>query len=213
MGYGDIVPKTPEARLFTISVIFLGISVFATVISSIIVPMVGQHLHDLFGKKRPNLPSNHIVIAGSGDLARNTYHALRDKHFEVMLVGRDWKPEIAEEAEIHPHHYVTGDHSRRITLEKAYIRNAHAILCLDPSDELNAFTLLAARQIKPDIRTVALINELRHAKTLQGLQPDLAIELQAAMASWLVQELLGEPPSGPLSSLLFFLAEKPSSAA
>lgn len=207
VGYGDIVPKTPEARLFTISVIFLGITIFATAISSVLVPMIGQHLHDLLGKKRPNLPNNHIVIAGGGDLARNTYHALRDKHFEVMLVGRDWKPEVAEEAEIHPHHFVTGDHTRRITLEKAYIRTAHAILCLDPSDELNAFTILAARQIKPEIRTVAVINHLRHAKTLFGLRPDLAIELDDGLAKWMVQQLLGETPKDPLSEMLFFLEE------
>ena len=210
VGYGDIVPKTPEARLFTISVIFLGITVFATAISSILVPMLGQHLHELLGKKRLDWPKNHIVIAGGGDLARNTYHALRAKQYEVMLVGRDWRPEVAEEAEIHPLHYVTGDHTRRITLEKAFIRNAHAILCLDPSDELNAFTLLAARQIRPDIRSVVLINEVRHAPTLLGLRPDLALELDAALATWVVQELLGEPLHDPLGRLLFFLEGEPT---
>lgn len=165
-------------------------------------------MHEILEKRRPHLPNNHIVIAGSGDLARNTYHALRDKHYEVMLVGRDWKPELAEEAEIHPHHYVTGDHTRTITLEKAYMRNAHAILCLDTADTLNAFTLLAARQIKPDIRSAVVINEVRHANTLLGLRPDLGIELNAVLASWVVQELLGEPVQDPMGRLLFFLDSK-----
>jgi voltage-gated potassium channel len=44
VGYGSIVPKTTEARVFTISVIFLGITVFSTAFSSILVPLIGQHL-------------------------------------------------------------------------------------------------------------------------------------------------------------------------
>ncbi|MEL5848301.1 MAG: ion channel, partial [Candidatus Igneacidithiobacillus chanchocoensis] len=207
VGYGSIVPKTAEARIFTISVILLGITVFSTAFSSILVPLIGQHLHSIIGKHHPTLPKNHIVIAGAGDLARNTYHALCTRYYKVVLVGRDWKPELADEAEIHPHHYITGDSSRTMVLEKAYLRNAYAILCLDASDDLNAFTLLAARQIKPDIRTVLLMNEVSHAKTLFGLQPDLVIELQAVMAAWMVQGLLGEPLQDPLSSLLFFLSD------
>jgi voltage-gated potassium channel len=167
----------------------------------------GQHLHNIIGRRRPDLPKNHIVIAGGGDLARNTCHALCSKYYKVVLVGRDWQPDVADEAEIHPHHYITGDPSRKATLEKANLHNAYAVLCLDPSDDLNAFTMLTARQIKPDIRTVVLINKLSHAKTLLGLKPDLAIELQTVMAAWMVQELLGEPPQDPLSNLLFFLSE------
>lgn len=208
VGYGDIVPKTAEARLFTISVIFLGITIFATAISSVIVPLVGQHLQELLHKGKKHYPNNHIVIAGGGDLARNTYHSLRDQHYEVMLVGRDWKPEVIEEAEIHPHHAVQGDHTRRITLQKAFVHNAHAILCLDPSDEVNAFTLLAARQLKPEIRSAVVINELRHANTLLGLKPDLALELHVAVATWMVEELLGEEISDPINRLLFFLDEQ-----
>ena len=42
VGYGDIIPAAPEARLFTISVIVLGVAVFATSLTAVIGPLISQ---------------------------------------------------------------------------------------------------------------------------------------------------------------------------
>jgi len=41
VGYGDIVPATPQSRLFALSVIVLGVAVFATSLTAVIGPLVG----------------------------------------------------------------------------------------------------------------------------------------------------------------------------
>lgn len=44
VGYGDIIPTTPEAKLFTVSIIVLGVAVFATSLTAVIAPMVSRSL-------------------------------------------------------------------------------------------------------------------------------------------------------------------------
>ncbi|HET8997607.1 MAG TPA: ion channel, partial [Acetobacteraceae bacterium] len=47
IGYGDIVPVTTEARMFAISVMILGITVFATSVSALLVPMINRRMERL----------------------------------------------------------------------------------------------------------------------------------------------------------------------
>jgi len=51
VGYGDIVPEAPETRLFTISVIVLGVAVFATSVTAVIAPLIRQSLKGILGRK------------------------------------------------------------------------------------------------------------------------------------------------------------------
>ncbi|MEL5849324.1 MAG: ion channel, partial [Candidatus Igneacidithiobacillus chanchocoensis] len=75
VGYGDIVPKSPEARYFVISIIILGITVFATSISAVVVPLInGRMQRLLLGEKKSDW-SDHYVLIGDNLFAQNTYRA------------------------------------------------------------------------------------------------------------------------------------------
>jgi voltage-gated potassium channel len=54
VGYGDILPKSDDARLFVISLIVLGLSVFATSLTAVAGPLVQSRLSRIItpGKKR-----------------------------------------------------------------------------------------------------------------------------------------------------------------
>ena len=83
VGYGDIVPKSPEARYFVISIIILGITVFATSISAVVVPLInGRMQRLLLGEKKSDW-SDHYVLIGDNLFAQNTYRALRRRHLLV----------------------------------------------------------------------------------------------------------------------------------
>ncbi|MEO6911192.1 MAG: ion channel, partial [Edaphobacter sp.] len=51
VGYGDITPQTPEARLFTVSIIVLGVAVFATSLTAVIAPLISQSLQRIVNRK------------------------------------------------------------------------------------------------------------------------------------------------------------------
>ena len=45
VGFGDIVPHSTDARLFTVTVIILGITIFAVSVASIAGPLISNNIH------------------------------------------------------------------------------------------------------------------------------------------------------------------------
>ncbi len=87
VGFGDITPHTSASRLFTTSIIILGISIFATSISAIAGPIIGGNLRRLVKGKAPTpMRKQHIIIAGITPLAQNVYAALRARGHEVTVI-------------------------------------------------------------------------------------------------------------------------------
>ncbi|HVC37766.1 MAG TPA: ion channel, partial [Gammaproteobacteria bacterium] len=74
VGYGDITPATVEARLFVISIIVLGVSIFAASLSAILVPVINRRITNLLkpGEKKMDR-TDHYVIVGDTPLSHNTY--------------------------------------------------------------------------------------------------------------------------------------------
>ncbi len=66
VGYGDIVPKSNEARLFVVSLVVLGLTVFATALSAVIGPIVQNRINRTLGYRREKVKRvNHFVITGA----------------------------------------------------------------------------------------------------------------------------------------------------
>jgi voltage-gated potassium channel len=80
VGYGDITPVTSEARLFVVSFILVGLSIFATVFVSALGPTISSEIDRIFYPKRKKMkPKNHVILAGEGAIARNTARELMDR--------------------------------------------------------------------------------------------------------------------------------------
>jgi voltage-gated potassium channel len=87
VGYGDIVPRTLEARMFTVSMIVLGITVFATTLSVVIGPLVGGSLkRALEGRMQRETRHNHYVIIGASSLAYTLWEELRSRNVPITVV-------------------------------------------------------------------------------------------------------------------------------
>ena len=77
VGYGDIVPITPETRLFVVSLLIVGLSVFATAIASVLGPAVSGEIDHFFNPREEKMqPKDHVILAGEGGLAVNTAREL-----------------------------------------------------------------------------------------------------------------------------------------
>lgn len=87
VGFGDIVPHTATARLFTVSVIVMGITVFATSISAIIGPVIGGNLKRLVkGRISHVMRKNHFIIAGATPLALSVYLGLKQRGDALTVI-------------------------------------------------------------------------------------------------------------------------------
>ncbi len=170
VGYGDILPKSDDARLFVISLIIVGLSVFLTSITAVVGPLVqGRLSRILEPRKRRMKRVNHFIITGDGALARNTARELllRDKAVVVIIDDED---AAFGEADI-----VIGDATDLEVLRKAGAETAHSVLALSDDDAENAFVILALRELNTDAKQVAAVGSRKNLERVRRVQPDMIL--------------------------------------
>ena len=202
VGFGDITPKTGAARLFTVSIIILGITVFATSISAVIGPIIGGNLRRLVtGKFSKSMRKNHIIIAGVTPLAQSVYKTLRERGIKAtVIVPPDGPHTYPEDADL-----IVGDATDSTTLVQAGAAHALYILALRGDDAENAFIVLAAKEIcGPKTRTVALVNTTMHLNKIRQVAPDIVFSLQSLGAEILARTVSGQPIDNSLITELLF---------
>lgn len=202
VGYGDITPQTGASRLFTASIIILGITVFATSISAVVGPMIGGNIKRLMKVRSSHtMRKNHIIIAGITPLAQSVYAALRTRGHEVtVIVPPDVVHTYPPDADL-----MAGDASNTAILQQAGVAQARYVLALRTDDAENAFIVMATREVGgAETRTVALANSSTHLPKIKRVGPDIVISLQTLGSEILARTLSGEPIDGDLITRLLF---------
>lgn len=191
VGYGDVTPQTPEAMLFTVSVIILGVAVFATSLTAVIAPMVSRSLARIVNNKRTGMKrENHFVVIGMSPLANNTWRELDKRGQAVTRIVRD----VArlDNTELEKADVVVGDPGSVDVLREAGADKATAILAMLDDDSENAFAILAARELGGHARTVAAVNNVEHMERIRLVQPNVVIAPQILGGELAAMLLCGE---------------------
>ncbi|MGH9413697.1 MAG: voltage-gated potassium channel protein [Terriglobales bacterium] len=193
VGYGDITPHTLHAKLFTVSIIVLGIAVFATSITAVVGPLVSGSFNRILNRKESRMHrSDHFVVVGLTPLALSAYRELRRRHQSVVLIASH----APDESEIDPADIIIGDANSTEVLERASARQARAVLAMRPDDSDNAFTVLAVKELKGTAQTVVALNDSQHLGRIRLVQPDLVIAPQVLGGEILAMALSGEAVTG-----------------
>jgi voltage-gated potassium channel len=209
VGYGDITPHTGTARLFTASIIILGITIFATSISAIAGPVIGGNLKRLVkGRFSTAMRKNHIIIAGATPLAMSVYDGLRRRGDEVTVIVPPGVPQEYPAAT----DLIEGDPSSVDVLHNAGVTRARYVLALRDDDAENAFIVLAAKEAcgENGAKTVALVNTSKHLEKIRRVNPDLVFSVQLLGAELLARAINGEPMDSQSITDLFFAKAAPN---
>jgi voltage-gated potassium channel len=202
VGYGDLYPVTATARLFTASIIVMGITVFATSISAIIGPVIGGNLKKIVKGRISNvMRKNHFIILGISPTAHSVYAGLIERGDQVTLVcATGSEHAYPADADI-----VYGDSSSADILLEAGAKKANYILALRTDDAENAFSILAAKEVAGEhTKTIALVNSSKHIPQIKRVKPDIVFSLQLLGSELLVRTLKGETIDNQLITKLFF---------
>jgi voltage-gated potassium channel len=205
VGYGDITPRTDDAKLFVVSLIILGITVFATSISTVIVPLIGSRMERLLAGEKKRMRKDHYIVVGENPLAQNTYRQLRDRKFDVTVILPN--PPTAKWVE--DSDLIIGDPTDSDVLQKAGAQYARAILALRNDDSENAFIVMAAKDIGGDAKTVAAVKNANNLQRVKRVAPDLIVAPDILGGELLAMALSGEKVDG--SSILnsLFITKAP----
>ena len=168
VGYGDIVPRSLDARMFVISLIMLGLTVFATALTAVLGPVLQNQISRTLGERKRKMPHvNHFIIAGDGVLARNTARELRHRGEPVVAIIE------AESSGYGDAEVIIGDATDLDTLRAAGGTVAKAILALSDDDSENAFVILAARELATEAKLVAAVSSRKNLERVRRVRPDM----------------------------------------
>jgi voltage-gated potassium channel len=189
VGYGDITPRTTDARIFTISLIVLGLAVFASALPAIVAPLIDKRMMNFLQPRRRKMKrTSHVIVVGDGPLARDAVRALAARGLQTTAILSE-KPD-AEAAQ--PGDFIVGDGSDTETLRQVDATEARAILALSEDDSYNAFVVLAAKEVSPNVRTVAAVSDTRNAGRVARTRPDVTLTLPQLGGELLAMALSGE---------------------
>lgn len=189
VGYGDITPHTAEARLFTVSLIVLGLVVFATSLTAILGPMMNKRLMNLLQPQRKSMKrKDHIIVVGDNPLARNAIKALSSRGLPVTAVWPTRPPEGTD----FPEDLVVGDGGDTEVLSNAGVSEARAVLALSENDSDNAFVVLAVKEVNEQVRTVVAVSDAHNLVRVRRVHPDVVLALPVIGGELLAMALSGE---------------------
>ena len=207
VGFGDIVPVTLDARVFTVTVIILGITIFTTSVVYV-VGILAKGTKEIV-RKRFSYMKNHYVVIGSTPMAVNVYQGLKKRELPVAVICQ----------ENHRSHYpekdniVTGDPTSSELLAAANVKHAKCVLIMTDSDSLSTFALLGVRELAGSdstVKTVVLINQESNMDKIRLLKPDMLFSLSTLGSEVLMQVLCGEAiSSDSISDMLLNKIAKP----
>jgi voltage-gated potassium channel len=198
VGYGDIVPVTPETRLFVTSFIIIGLGIFATILASVIGPAISVELSRIFSPAEDKVePKDHIILAGEGSIAQNTARELAvRKIFFIQIISPGSEPLIAGQQ------VVKGNPSEEKILLEAGAKTARMVIAAREDDGENAFISLVAKDLNPQVRVLALASSAGAISRLKLAQADLVFAPSAVGGRLLVNLVEGSNISPEFQDLL-----------
>ena len=185
VGFGDIVPVTPETRWFAVTLIIVGLGVFVSAIASAIGPKLSRELNRLLNPKmKPMEPKDHVILVGEGSIATNTATELKQRGvaFVQIVTAKTGGDEPGYQV-------IIGDATSDAVLREAGIQHARMVIAAREDDGENAFIALGAKDLNPKVRVMAVASSALSIRRLKLARADLVFS-PAAVGSRLLADLV-----------------------
>ena len=157
VGFGEVRPLSPAGRLFTIVLIFLGVSTVAYGLSSIgeylLTSGVIARLRKRGMMQAINRLEGHVIICGAGRVGRTAARTLQEMDQKFALIEAD--PELALSMQEEGWSVLEGDSTQDDVLLAAGLARAAGLLVCTGDDSDNLFIVLSARSLNKDLFIVA----------------------------------------------------------
>lgn len=169
VGFGEIRPLGAGGRVFTLSLIAIGMGAVFTalaVLTSLVVSgQLGRSLTRRAMRQRIEALSGHYIVCAFGRVGRAAVEELLGQGADVVVV----EVATALEADLIEARvpYVLDDPTREDVLERAGIARAKGLICAVDSDAANVYITLLARARNPDLFIIGRASSPESVEALQ----------------------------------------------
>lgn len=169
VGYGDMVPVTPEGRTVAMIIIISGIAVisFAT---SIIVSAFTEKLDEIKEEKMIDDVSKlgrFYLVCGYGALTNEVVHRLRKESKQIVVLEEDTqKAKEAQDDGMYVLNFDSASLHTYNTIRVNFERQVIAVILLQDSDVANIYTALTIRELDKKVPLHSILHKPENRKKL-----------------------------------------------
>jgi voltage-gated potassium channel len=168
VGYGDVIPTTTDAKIFTIGIIATEVFLSAYLVSVVLGVVSEEAQHRALGTLGTNF-SGHIVVLGLGGVGRAAVRELLVQEERVALVTElvdelSYIRSLAPESQL----FVTvGPPADLEILKRVNVSGAQSVVICSTDDTVNLVAALNVRAIAPQVRIVVSVSRPELRATLK----------------------------------------------
>lgn len=192
VGFGDIVPVSDNARMFTISVIFLGITIFTTSVVYIFGVLVSS-TRRIVGRRLSYMKNDYIII-GATPIAVMLYRELKKRNLPVLVICDESDQHFYSEGS----NVSVGNPVDAKLLNDLNVQYAKNVFIMNNDDAINTFSFLALKELVKDnaeIKIAIVLNQDSNLEKLKLLKPNILFSLSTLGAEVLGKFVCGDPIS------------------
>ncbi|HEX2240417.1 MAG TPA: NAD-binding protein [Actinomycetota bacterium] len=177
VGFLEVQPLDTGGRLFTISLLILGVTLVIVTLTlaagSIAEGGLGERTRRRRMERRIAALKQHFVICAYGRVGRTVARELEAEGQPFVVIDRDdeLEDDLLQDGVV----YVIGDPTSETVLRNAGIYKAKGLVCAVDDDADNVFITLAARSLNPDLFIVARASETTSADRLYRAGADRVV--------------------------------------
>ncbi len=177
VGFGEINPLGNRGRLFTISLILMGVITIGYIVNRFTEALIQGYFQEgirlRHWRRAMESLSGHYIICGCGRIGQQV--ALEFDAEGVLFVTVDLNIASIQAAQQLGHIAVQGDATLDETLIKVGIERAFGLVAALPSDAENLYTILSAKTLNPNVRAIARASNREALQKLQRAGADAVV--------------------------------------
>ena len=179
VGFGEVRPLSSAGRIFTMVLMLMGVGTILYLLTTLTQLVVEGKLREIMGRRSLERAirslKDHYIVCGYGRIGALVAEMIREAGREVVVI--DNSEEVTRRLESDGIHYVLGSATEDESLLAAGVERAQGLIATVSSDADNVYIVLTAKDMRPDIFTIARATEpgserkLKHAGADKVVSP------------------------------------------
>lgn len=167
VGFQEAVPLGPAGKVFTMGLVFVGVSFVLYIFGKVTETVVEGGLQKAFGRinmdKKLAKIQDHYIVCGYGRIGQVICQSLADDQRDFVVIENN--PEEIKTLTLLKHLFVEGEAADDEVLIKAGIKRAKGLIAVVSSDAENVYITMSAKDLNHDLFVMGRSSGKKGAET------------------------------------------------